>query len=326
MLSWIRQNRCQYEVMNKGRVADVDQLIAPCRTNAQHVFVYASHPNTIAIRFHHKRYERTRGIGHFEYLIDSSGRLLWTAGASIVKDCFEIACKQTACFRRLYHYTQRMKVQERDTEHSKRFHVGMLAILHVRQKLREAAGASLHLHQKMYVRLLQRLHPERAQHSYQVLSHAGVVSEPVPTSELAPCGQDVDDALLHRLVTTVDLSKEKSVPLLTAWKFELGRALATTTLRSASASTASAGEMKDDDPPLRRATRSRTAATRRGVNSESPSAADVLTFPPSPPFDHICAACSRPFTLARGENLIRCLGICQQSLHTLASQCNRSTH
>ena len=270
--------------------------------------------NTIAIHFHHVHPEGRRGVGHFEFLIDSRGHSLWTAKDPVVIECLEVASKQTRNFRRLHHYAQRMQVQEAHTAHAKLFVVGQVANLQVRKTVREAVPAGVHLHQNMYVRLLEEANSGRPMRTFSALSHAGVLSESVPTHELAVCGQDVDENLLTRPVSASDLAVNNRVSLLTAWKFEVSRALAPNPAAVASCSETADVDASHVGPATRSRSAAKTAAGRLPQSSETQSSV------------HVCGSCRKEFSLPIGLPVIRCIGRCQQTLHTLAEQCTRSRH
>lgn len=290
----------------------------------------ADRANTMAVHFHHRSEHvgsgsRSPGVGHYEFVVDSDGRSLWSTTEPIVQQCLLVACKQTVCFRRLFHYAERMRKQLRDNKHDELFEVGMLANLQVRQKLRNAVSGHTHRRKNMYVRLLERVPVDNAARTFLVLSHGGVVSEGVPSYELAQCGQDVDTDLLTRAVSDDDRKKEKRVSLLTAWKFELARAPG----RGEGGVTAGAQAVRSsadsvDDPSLKRITRASTASARTAKaprTTATDRAAPSLTS--SPPVEFICASCSSTFFVPHNQGAVRCL-LCQQTLHTLAVQCSRS--
>ena len=290
----------------------------------------AAHLNTIAVHFHHcthirrktdeDSFETVKNTGHFEYFIDGQNRSFWRAKDPIVTECFEVAVKQTANYRRLHHYAEQMKLQERHRDHAMRFRVGQVANLQVREGVRKAVPASQRLHKNMYVRLLDEPHPERQRRSFTALSHAGVLSECVPTQDLQECGQDVDEDLLSRVVTADDLAKR--VTLLTAWKLEVHRERGrhATAATVAVAAVNNAAMLDDDSDRVGPVTRSRSATGASAARVPQGCA------PSSSPSTHLCASCSRQFTLPAGKAVVRCIGRCQQSLHTLANQCSKSTH
>ena len=279
--------------------------------------LHSTQPNTIAVHLHHVHSQGKRGTGHFEFFVDSAGHSLWGSKASIVTECFQVACTQTRSFRRMHHYAERMILQETNREHGKLFSVGQLANLQVRPLVRKAVPGSMHMHQNMYVRLLDEPPSTLSMRRFVVLSHAGVLSELVPTMDLRVCGQDVDDHLLSRQMAAADLAPKKRVSLLRAWKLEVSRALASAPMRGQPAKEAasSTNAMTDENGGRGRpTTRSRSAA----------SGAPSLFGPSSQPVEHVCGSCRKRFTLPAGYTVVRCIGVCQQTVHTTAEQCSRS--
>jgi hypothetical protein len=207
-------------------------------------------PNTIAIYFHHisnyygneseeektARLDRDRHgfTGHFEYLVDKTGKSCWETTDEVVQKILQPALLQAERIRHLNFYTEAMEKHANAALARSLPDIaeGDLAMWMVPDYFR---GKSKYVRQldgdvrNMPVRVLNvvRHLPTRQRKNivarFTVLSYSGVVEEWLDHAELRAVGQDVPELteLKQRLVTEDMYAKR--VPLMTAWEEYLER-------------------------------------------------------------------------------------------------------
>jgi len=280
------------------------QLITPEKRFYNENPIDSDVPNTIAVQLHTVR--RSRDVGHFEYLIDEHGNSLWKTSHPVVKNILQPAAFECDRVNYLNTYTASWEksVNKRIARRLHVFAIGELANLMISDYMRDRSSyvASIDGNvRNMVVKVIELPVSEQLPRRYRILAHAGVVTTWVQQGELRTIGQDIDNDLLKREVTSEML--KSPVSLMQAWNFWLERRRPA---QSQGALPPLPAPNFINSPPASR-TRS------RGANAAASGTGAV----------HICAACKQPFRLALNEVVRRCVGRCQQTIHSTAAQCSR---
>jgi hypothetical protein len=338
------------------------RLFTPEKFSAQDP-VASDKPNTIAIYFHniatyedHKKSPTDEeeekktaaksvkkphvgsGTGHFEYLVDKESRTsCWRTSDDVVKCGLQVALAESYRINYLNHYTDKwVQSHNRITNHRlPEIPVGDIAMLMVSDYMRDHStyskrdGTGL---RNMVVKVLRKMDsatggPAR----YEVLSHAGVLTQCPLRQELRPLGQDVDIELRAKEVTLEDRCEGNKVGMMQAWDFFLQRRrgrhqdvaqrrnLPQPLLHMAAVEPlqeVASNAVEEVGLPLSGDSETAEPESQQGADAAASESTPVLTL--------LCCSCEGVIHLPRGQSPSVCMGLCQQPMHGNPGRCKES--
>ena len=343
------------------------RLLTPERGDLNKTPIASERANTIAIYLHNvRRYEPKAsqardaesrrkkmkgegvpkvngGCGHFEYLVDSMSRTsCWRTDNDAVTKVLQPALETSYRIHYVNSYTRKWDESHnrRTADRLPKISVGDIAMLMISDKVREESeydskldGAGL---RNMVVKVIA-IHPGRSPTTFEVLSHAGVVSTRLLQHEFRALGQDVDPDLRAREVTSQMKAESERVGAMQAWNFFLHRRRSRhlDVVQRQLQLSQEARELEQSQAP-------RLSLTQTGLSAElssslssplspSPSAEDATSTPAKTVLSQqsslvpICCSCQHKIHLSVGRVPIACMGICQQPMHNVGS-CTASDH
>ena len=277
------------------------------------------------------------GCGHFEYLVDPLSRTsCWRTDDDAVTKVLQPALETSYRIHYVNSYTRKWDESHnrRTADRLPKIAVGDIAMLMISDKVREESEYDSKLDgvglRNMVVKVIA-IHPGRSPTTFEVLSHAGVVSTRLLQHEFRALGQDVDPDLRAREVTVKMKAESEKVGAMQAWNFFLHRR------RSRHLAVVERQlQLSREARALEQSQAPRLSLTQIGLSAElssslpsplspSSSAADATSAPAEMVTSQenslvpICCSCQHTIHLSSGREPMACMGICQQPMHNVGS-------